>query len=71
MFTSGGGGGVDVIMSKQNYLACQTVNRFAKVSGTKNFNFYSERGASAPYPPIPTPVVMYMVAAIPLCAHYV
>ena len=32
-----GGCAVDVIMRQENYLACQTVNRFANVSRKENF----------------------------------
>ena len=46
-----------MLSCKQNYLACQTVTRFAKVSSTKNsIPIYSERGAATAISPVPTPV---------------
>ena len=42
---------MDVILSKQNYLACETVNRFAKVTGTINsYTACMSEGASAGAP---------------------
>ena len=60
---------MDVIMSRaKNYLACQTVKRFAEVSSTENFNSYSELH---PPPPVPTPVVCVRVRTLmPACVRF-
>ena len=44
-------------MSSRVSKDCQTVNRFAKITGTENFNSYTERprGNQAPQSSLPTP----------------
>ena len=60
MFTSGEGLYRKFHQERKNHIVCQTVNKFATVTGTENFNSYTERGYSGALAPqiprLPTPV---------------